>query len=65
MGTFDIKVTIVYMVGMDIFVTMDVMATNKTYFLVAMVNLITKAPDVSMLTFGATVIKAYNVNWFP
>jgi hypothetical protein len=42
---------------------MDVMATNITnIFLVAMVNMITKAPDVPMLTFGTTVIKVINVN---
>jgi len=34
------------------------MATNITViFLVAMVNVITKATDVPMLTFGTTVMK--------
>jgi len=45
---------------------MDAMATNITImFLVAMVNLITKAPGVLMFTFGTKVIKVINVNLFP
>ena len=45
---------------------MDAMVTNITnIFLVAMVNMIAKAPDVPMLTFDTTVIKVINVNWFP
>jgi len=45
---------------------MDAMATNITIiFLVAIVNMITKAQDIPMLTFCTTVFKVIDVNWFP
>jgi len=64
MDTFDLKVTNVHMFGLVIMVPWKPWPLIYVIFLVAMVNLITKATDVPMLTFGTTVIKVINVNWF-
>jgi hypothetical protein len=58
MGTFRINVNTLYMIGMVILVPWMALATNiTTIFLVGRVNLIIKAPDVPMFTFGTKVIK--------
>jgi len=65
MDTFELKVTHVYMFGLFIMLPCKPRPLINVIFLVAMVNFITNAADVPMLTFGTTVIKVINVNWFP
>jgi len=65
MGTFEFKFTHAYIFGLVIMVPCKAWPLIYVIFLVAMVNFITRAPDVPMLTFGTTVIEVINVNWFP
>jgi len=65
MDTFELKVTHVFMLGLVIVSPWNPWPLIYFIFLVAMVNFITKAPDVPILTLGTTGIKVINENWFP